>query len=128
MQTAGFQLNISSPSLAGIEKSVFHVQIFEVVKSAFWQGHFFHGTSLLRTSAGTGAPDATSRKDFFRRYCNEPIRKVVPNHFDYIFQFSTQMAGLRWAASRARLCPVSVLLYKPTLYEIFWGHYSDLSS
>ena len=75
----------SAASLGGIEKIGFRDKNFEVVKTAFWQGHFFVGTPLLRTRAVTRALDATSRKRFFRRYCKEPTTTFVVNDFDNTF-------------------------------------------
>ena len=58
------------------------IQIFQVVKIAFWQGYFFCARRILRTRAGTDHIDATSRKDFLRRYCKDPTRTVIPNGID----------------------------------------------
>ena len=131
---------------------MFHVQSFQDVKTVFWQGHFFAGRALFRTSAGRRILDAISRWEFFCRYCKEPIRKVVPNHFDIIFltsgtkataamggilrqivscfritlqanalrvifDFKIKTAGLPWRVCCRSISPVSVLLYKLTLYE-----------
>ena len=87
------------------------VQIFEIVKVAFWQGHFFAVMQILRTRAGTSHIDATSRKDFLRRYCKDTTRRVVPNDIDTKKRFQNQ----KGPAAMDGLSPLNFTCFRITL-------------
>ena len=117
IRSIGSRSSLSSARLDDIEKLVFHVQIFEVVKTAFWQGHVFVGRTMLRTSAGTRALDATSRKDFFADIAPNQVQLLYSTISMRKIDFKIKKSCLRWVGCCRSISPVSVLLYKLTLYE-----------
>ena len=75
------------------------------------RGTFVDVPALLRTRAGTSHIDATSRKDFLRRYCKEPSTTFVLNDIDTKNRFQNQKV----TAAMGGLLPLNFTCFRITL-------------